>query len=368
MTNLEFTEQDLGKLFILMLLSTLLFGLSGLIGMLVMQWVTRQQYAKEDTSKHGISEIEASRLGGAVVLSLGIALLLGHYITGYTFSDVGPMGIHAWGWMAFLLCFLLGLVEDLYNDLLSPTLRLILLASIFSAVFLVWPSVIPSDLGYPIIDKVMAQPALGWFLSVLFCIGFINAINMADGANGLVSGVVFLCSVIFHSIIGTFIWEVLSIVTGVFLLFNVISGRLFLGDAGAYGLGSILVLGGFYAVDTNWISIEFAAVMMSYPCIELVASILRRAKAKRSIFKPDNFHLHNVVYARLEQTLTSKVLANSLAGILIAFGSTGVAFLGHYMNWLSPLDSAWGWVFIGQVCVYLACYCWFSNDLDTSQS
>ena len=82
------------------------------------------------------------------------------------------------------------------------------------------------------------------------------------------------------------------------LLFNVISGRLFLGDAGAYGLGSILVLGGFYAVDANWVSIEFAAVMMSYPCVELVGSILRRAKARRSIFKPDNFHLHNIIHTR----------------------------------------------------------------------
>ena len=365
MTDLEFSEQELGKLFILMLLSTLLFGLLGLIGMLVMQWVTRQQYAKEDITKHGISEVAASRLGGVVVIGLAMAFLLTHYIAGYTFSDVGPMGIQAWGWSAFLLCFLLGLVEDLNNDLLSPPVRLILLTSIFALVFFLWPDIIPNDLGYSVIDKAMSDPVLGWFLSLLFCIGFINAVNMADGANGLVPGIVFLSSLIFHSVIGTFIWEVLSIVTGVFLLFNVISGRLFLGDAGAYGLGSILVLGGFYAVDANWVSIEFAAVMMSYPCVELVGSILRRAKARRSIFKPDNFHLHNLVYARLEQTLTSKVLANSLAGILIAFGSTGVAFVGHNMNWLSPLDSAWGWVFIGQVVVYLVCYIWLYSDLES---
>ena len=364
MTDLEFSEQDLGKLFILMLLATILFGLSGLVGMLVMQWVTRQQYAKEDIAKHGISELGASRLGGVVIVSLAMTFLMGHYITGYTFSNVGPMGIHSWGWVAFLLCFLLGLVEDLYNDLLSPILRLSLLASIFALVFLVWPGVIPSDLGYTFIDNMMSQPVLGWFLSVFFCIGFINAINMADGANGLVPGVVFLCSVIFHSIIGTFIWEVLSIVTGVFLLFNVISGRLFLGDAGAYGLGTILVLGGFYAVDANWVSIEFAAVMMSYPCIELLGSILRRAKAGRSIFKPDNFHLHNVVYIRLKHNLKSKVLANSIAGLLIACGSTGVAFMGHYMNWLSPLDSAWGWVFMGQVVFYIICYIWLSSGQD----
>ena len=356
MTDLKFSEQDLGALFLMMLIATLLFGLSGLIGMLVMQWVTRQQYAKEDIAKHGISEIAASRLGGVVVIGLAMAFLLAHYISGYTFSDVGPMGIQIWGWSAFLLCFVLGLVEDFYNDLLSPQVRLILLASIFALVFLLWPDIIPSDLGYSFIDKPMSNPALGWFLSVIFCVGFINAVNMADGANGLVPGIVFVSSLIFHSVIGTFIWEVLSIVTGVFLLFNVTSGRLFLGDAGAYGLGSILVLGGFYAVDANWVSIEFAAVMMSYPCIELVGSILRRAKARRSIFKPDNFHLHNIIHTRIKRNLKSKVLANSAAGLMIACGSSGVAFMGHYMNWLSPLDSAWGWVFIAQVGVYIICY------------
>ena len=116
MTDLKFSEQDLGALFLMMLIATLLFGLSGLIGMLVMQWVTRQQYAKEDIAKHGISEIAASRLGGVVVIGLAMAFLLAHYISGYTFSDVGPMGIQIWGWSAFLLCFVLGLVEDFYND------------------------------------------------------------------------------------------------------------------------------------------------------------------------------------------------------------------------------------------------------------
>lgn len=356
MTDLKFSEQDLGALFLMMLIATLLFGLSGLIGMLVMQWVTRQQYAKEDIAKHGISEIAASRLGGVVVIGLAMAFILAHFISGYTFSDVGPMGIQIWGWSAFLLCFVLGLVEDFYNDLLSPQVRLILLASIFALVFLLWPDIIPSDLGYSFIDKPMSNPALGWFLSVIFCVGFINAVNMADGANGLVPGIVFLSSLIFHSVIDTFIWEVLSIVTGVFLLFNVTSGRLFLGDAGAYGLGSILVLGGFYAVDANWVSIEFAAVMMSYPCIELVGSILRRAKSKRSIFRPDNFHLHNIIHTRIKRNLKSKVLANSAAGLLIACASSGVAFMGHYMNWLSPLDSTWGWVFIAQVGIYIICY------------
>ncbi len=354
--NLVLSDRELGKLFIMMVLATILFGLSGLLGMMVMQWVTRQRYAKDDFEKHGISQVNASRLGGAVIIGLSLFFLISRYFTGYEFSDVGPLGIHAWAWTAFLATSLIGLVEDLDNDLLSPWVRLGMLGLFFGLTLLIWPEVIPNNTGYQPIDLIMTQPLLGWLIAVIFTVGFINAINMADGANGLVPGIVFIAAVIFNSIIGALVWEILSIVTGVFLLFNVISGRLFLGDAGAYGLGTILVLAGFYAVNTDRIGVEFAAVMMCYPCLELVASMVRRKIAGRSMFKPDNYHLHNYIHDRLKVNTKSRVAANSMTGLIIACASTGVAFTGYHYDWLSPTDSAWGWVFCVQVIVYTLVY------------
>jgi len=361
MVKLVLSERELGQLFVMMMLAAVLFGVSGLVGMLVMQWVTRQRYAKDNIDKHGISRIDASRLGGAVILGLSLCFLFVRFAAGYQFSDVGPLGIQLWGWTAFLLSSGLGLIEDIDNDLLSPRSRLAILGLFFGLTFLVWPETIPNNIGYQPIDWIMSQPAIGWVLAVVFCVGFINAINMADGANGLVPGIVFLSSIIFHSVTGAFVWEVLSIVTGVFLLFNVISGRLFLGDAGSYGLGTILVLGSFYAVNTHWISVEFAAVMMSYPCIEILMSMVRRAVSGCSMLKPDNQHLHNKIYDRLRSRAKSEVLANSATGLLVAGASTGVAFLGNYMGWLSPLDEAWGWVFCVQVIVYFIAYALLSS-------
>ncbi|MGB2172432.1 MAG: hypothetical protein ACPHYD_00520, partial [Porticoccaceae bacterium] len=68
--KLVLSDKELGKLFIMMLMAAILFGVVGLVGMLVMQWVTRQRYAKEDQEKHGISQVNASRLGGAVIIGL----------------------------------------------------------------------------------------------------------------------------------------------------------------------------------------------------------------------------------------------------------------------------------------------------------
>ena len=354
--KLVLSDRELAKLFVMLLVTAVLFGIAGLMGMLVMQWVTRQRYARDEAAKHGMSQVNASRLGGVVIIGLCLSFLFGRYIVGYEFDDVGPLGIHMWGWVAFLSTSLLGLIEDVDNDLLSPTLRLIMLVMFFGVTFLVWPEIIPNELGYQLLDSMMSQPIIGWAVAVIFCVGFINAINMADGANGLVPGIVFIASVIFNSLIGALVWEILSIVTGVFLLFNVISGRLFLGDAGAYGLGSILVLGGFYGVNTGRISVEFAAVMMCYPCVEVVMSMIRRRVAGRSMFKPDNYHLHNYIHTHLKTKTRSRVAANSLTGLIVALSSTGVAFFGLNWDLIDATSSDWGWVFVGQVLVYLLSY------------
>lgn len=354
--RLVLTDRELAKLFVMLFLAALMFGITGLMGMLVMQWVTRQHYAKDEAAKHGISQVNASRLGGVVVIGLSLSFLFSRFLMGYEFDDIGPLGIQMWGWVAFLSTSLLGLVEDIDNDLLSPTLRLTLLVLFFGITFVIWPEIIPNNIGYQSVDNIMSQPIIGWGIAVVFCVGFINAINMADGANGLVPGIVFIASVIFNSVMGALLWEVLSIVSGVFLLFNVISGRLFLGDAGAYGLGSILVLAGFYAVNTSCISVEFAAVMMCYPCVEVVMSMIRRRMAGRSMFKPDNYHLHNYVHEQLKTKTRSRVAANSLTGLIIACASTGVAFVGVFLGFLDATSSQWGWVFITQVLVYLLSY------------
>ena len=354
--RLVLSDRELAKLFVMLLLAALMFGITGLMGMLVMQWVTRQRYAKDEVAKHGISQVNASRLGGVVVIGLSLSFLLSRLLMGYEFSDVGPLGIQMWGWVAFLSTSLLGLIEDIDNDMLSPALRLALLVLFFGITFVIWPEIIPNNIGYQYIDNVMSQPIIGWAVSVVFCVGFINAINMADGANGLVPGIVFIASVIFNSVMGAMVWEILSIVSGVFLLFNVISGRLFLGDAGAYGLGSILVLAGFYAVNTHRISVEFAAVMMCYPCVEVVMSMVRRRMAGRSMFKPDNHHLHNYIHEQLKTKTRSRVAANSFTGLIIACASTGVALVGSSWGYLEATSSQWGWVFVAQVLVYLLSY------------
>lgn len=88
-------------------------------------------------------------------------------------------------------------VEDIKADLLSPSLRLIVKLLTFG--FFLWttPNVIPSSIGIPGIDYLLSHAWIAWGLCTLFCVGFINAFNMADGANGLIPGVVTIAFGIF---------------------------------------------------------------------------------------------------------------------------------------------------------------------------
>ena len=78
----KFTGKDLTKLTIMIVLATLLFGLPGLMMMLLLQWITYQSYALESSDKHGISQVGASRLGGAAVFGFALVLYsLGSYLS-----------------------------------------------------------------------------------------------------------------------------------------------------------------------------------------------------------------------------------------------------------------------------------------------
>jgi UDP-N-acetylmuramyl pentapeptide phosphotransferase/UDP-N-acetylglucosamine-1-phosphate transferase len=351
----KLTGKDLTKLTIIIIMATLLFGLPGLMMMLFLQWITFQSYALESSDKHGISQIVASRLGGAAVLGFSLVLyLLGSYseVLG---SDSLPSA-PAIAWVAAIGCMMIGLADDLKSNLLSPRFRLLSTIVIFSVCLGLWPSLIPRSLGLPVLDMLLAAPFIGWAVTVVFCIGFVNAINMADGANGLMPGTLTLAFIVFYMETGLLAYAVLMTSCGLFTIFNVISGRLFLGDAGAYGLGSILLISGLYLFSEEVFSAAFLAVLFAYPCIDILASVLRRRLKRRSILLPDNDHLHNRVHFHCQNWFRSKTLANSMTGVLIVSFSSGLAFLGYTQAWWSATSNQWAWIFLAQCAMYLTTF------------
>jgi UDP-N-acetylmuramyl pentapeptide phosphotransferase/UDP-N-acetylglucosamine-1-phosphate transferase len=343
------TEKDLVKLAVILLLAVIFYGLTGLIIMLCFQWITLQSYAADAADKHGISQVSASRLGGLAIFISWLGLMLAGYYNGYLGGKSGgPAGPYWIDWFAVGCCAVLGLAEDLRNNMLSPRFRLFAELAIFAIAIAFWPLLIPIDFGLPGLDALMAVPVIGWFLTVVFCVGFINAVNMSDGANGLMPGIMTIAYSLFYLNTGEFVYAAMMTACGLFTLFNVISGRLFLGDTGAYGLGASLAISALYLFSQDVFSAAFLACLFAYPCIDFVVTLIRRYRAGRSIFLPDNDHLHNRIHYHFQQWLPSKTLANSMTGVLVVASSSGLALAGYLNQWWLVTSHLWGWVFLFQ--------------------
>ena len=348
------SKAEFFKLLTMVLVVSPFFGLPGIFFLICMHVLSIQRVGSDSAEKHGISTLPSSRLGG-----LAIAVMMFAYV-GFTFvsSDEGIVlnNTERLGWIAVLFMAFLGLSEDLKADLLSPLVRLAAQLVFMGGVLLAADAYIPDSLGLPVIDYLLAFPLISWILCTIFAVGFVNAMNMADGANGLVPGITFAAFFVFASETGRMLEVGYMSACALFLVFNVISGRFFLGDMGSYGLGAAVALYGLWFVSEGTISASFLACLLAYPCLELLMSICRRLKERRSPFSPDNEHLHNRLFRLSRSHISNPVLANSLTGLIISGSTSGVTVLGYLQGWWPVSGNGWILFFAAQTVLYLMVY------------
>ena len=353
LNSFTLSGRELSKLAVMSLLATAAFGVGGLVVILLMQWMTLQSYASDAVDKHGIAEVKASRLGGVALVAAVLMSLVLFIINGDKGSEAVSQVQDNWPiWFGAAGCFTLGLIEDLRNNSLSPRFRLISKATVLAMVFLLAPELIPSSIGLPGVDWLLSIPFIAFVVCLFFSVGFINAVNTVDGANGLVIGIFVINCYIFTAEMDGIALPAGLYGASLFLIFNVVSGRLFLGDAGAYAIGSAMLVTGLTAFSEGVVSLPFLAVLFFYPCVDFSVSLIRRLINGQSITAPDNDHLHNRVYAYFKSVFKSKNMANSVTGLSIALGSSGVALIG-YVGELIPISSnLWFFVFLAQCGLY----------------
>ena len=349
------------KLFLMFVLAGISYGATGLGAMLLMTLLANSQLGKDASSKHGISAHDSSRLGG-----LAIAIVILIYTLGFSLISPytpGPARDEAflYLWCAIFFCTALGFAEDVKPDFLTPSLRLAVKFLVMAALFGLAPKFIPSSVGIPVIDSIITLPFLGWALVTVFAVGFINALNMADGANGLVPGIAVASFGVFFVEYGRPMDGVLLFAFTIFLIFNVISGWYFLGDAGSYGLGTILLGYGLLGVAEGQFSAGFMAALFCYPCIDFLVSVIRRRRAGRSPFSADNGHLHNRLHQFIKLRIKSAVMANSFTGLIISGSTSGAVLIAYLMDVLPTESDLWYLFFVAEICLYLIALNYFTS-------
>lgn len=274
--------------------------------------------------------VSTPRVGG-VAIFLGVAAA---YIVASAerAAILGPL------WMAGCVAFAFGLLEDLTKRVPVSTR---LLATVLSGV-VGWAitGVSLHRVGVPFVDLALEHQGASVLLTAIAIGGIANAINIIDGLNGLASAMKFIALTTVSCIAyaegdASLAFATLSIAAAVlgFFLVNWPMGKLFLGDGGSYFGGFALAWSCVLLVERNQAIAPFAALMVCiYPFIEVLFSIYRRKLKQMSPGRPDNQHLHTLIYRRYVVTVAPTVKENSVAGILVAMLNLPPAIAAYYLR------------------------------------
>jgi UDP-N-acetylmuramyl pentapeptide phosphotransferase/UDP-N-acetylglucosamine-1-phosphate transferase len=170
-----------------------------------------------------------------------------------------------------------------------------------------------------------------------FCILIvINGTNFIDGLNTLVIGyylIILICISSFYKnndfyLVSHQMVIFFSVILFSLLILNSVN-FLYLGDGGAYLLAffvSIILID----LSTNLGSSTpyYVANLLWYPVYENLFSIIRKIKNKKSALKPDNLHLHQLIYLKIKNKLNHNAkIINTFSGIAINIFNLGVIIL-----------------------------------------
>ena len=211
----------------------------------------------------------------------------------------------------------LGFLDDRYN--LRPLNRLVAASALFLVVIvLVEPQMQLRRLDFGPHLPVIELGNLAIPFTLLCLVGLVNAINMADGKNGVVLGMAICWSYAIaeysHDSLDPY-YHLCLIVLATVITHNW-AGRLFLGDSGSYVIGALLGLQTIYIHNDvrSAFPLPAAALWLLFPVLDCLRLILLRLRSGRSPFSADLHHLHHYLERRLPWHLALPVYLTLSAG------------------------------------------------------
>ena len=245
--------------------------------------------------------------------------------------------------------FLLGLFSDL-KKLNSANLRFF--SQIVIVIFFI--SFLDLKINYTrvdLFDSILNENILVNIIFTTFCLLIlINGGNFLDGLNGIVLKYnLIIYVIILFGLSNDFVYlekqflENLIVVLSILLILN-LTGFLYMGDSGAYLLS---LFTGIYLINFSnenfLISPYLIILLLWYPCFELLFSIIRRFLKATKTYKPDNFHLHQLIYSFVKKKLNFK---NNL---IIHFLTSSTINLYNLAIFLVALNS----IYDSKIIIYL---------------
>ena len=276
-----------------------------------------------------VHSVLVPRVGGiGMVLSIMIPVFL------WVGLDASVLSLLA----AVIIIFLFGVWDD-RGDL---DYRLKFLGQILAACVVVFYG----DITIKVFPFMGFDPVSPWFyypLSVFVLVAVTNAINLADGLDGLAAGVVLLSlsgmGILAALAGGTDILLIALAVIGSiigFLRFNTYPARVFMGDTGSQFLGFItcaLLIMLTQQVSTA-LNPTIPLLLLGLPVFDTLFVMTRRIYYGKSPFSPDKNHIHHQLLAlnfdHFEAVIIIYIVqaAFVFSGILLRYQSDFVVVAG----------------------------------------
>lgn len=194
----------------------------------------------------------------------------------------------------------------LMDDLVTLGFKSKLIVQILACVLLIYQGYSFSILYLPYSNSIELG-FLGYMLTVLWFVGFINGFNFIDGLDGLASGTAFIgcftLSLIFYRFDLIFLFYLfifLSIAIFGFLIFNFPPAKIFLGDCGSQFIGVMIVLSSLLAIHRSQDPTFFwVPILIFFHFIwDVIYTLFYRLRKKENITQAHRSHL----YQRLNQS------------------------------------------------------------------
>jgi UDP-GlcNAc:undecaprenyl-phosphate/decaprenyl-phosphate GlcNAc-1-phosphate transferase len=209
--------------------------------------------------------------------------------------------------------------------------------------------------------EVLPAP-VATLISFVFLVGITNAINLADGLDGLAGGLVLLCLcaiTVFAAMCGNSqVTAIALIEAGAvlgFLRFNTHPARIFMGDSGSQMLGfsvgalSLLATQG----ENCTLSAALPLLLLGLPIMDTMTVMLTRIRAGRSPFAADSNHLHH--------RLLALGFAHREAVLLVYLLQVALVLCAYFMRFDSDLSVVLAFCVFGGLVLGLLYWAWSSS-------
>ncbi len=243
------------------------------------------------------------------------------------------------------------LLFGMWDDRVGLPYSIKFLGQILGALIVIWQGNIHLN-ALPFVDSELPL-WIAYPLTILIIIGVTNAVNLADGLDGLAGGLSLLsfagmACLAYLSGDHTVTLLMVPVLGGLlgFLRFNTYPARIFMGDAGSQFLGFFMAVSAIVLTDPQRgpYTPPLGLLLLGLPLLDTIGVMLQRLKEGRSPFVADKNHLHH--------KLLAMGLSHYEAVLMIYFVQAMLVTLAYLLRWQSELAILGTYCFVSALILF----------------